>query len=122
MRAGDHRALWFWREDKDLRLPEPSLAAEVTRAGDGFEVTLTAPSLQKDVSLLVDKVDPDATVDDMLVTLLPGEARTFHVRTSTDIEPRSLLRRGAAQRQPARVPLRLTSRRPFEELAAQTVS
>ena len=94
VRAGDHRALWFWREDKDLRLPEPSLAAEVTRAGDGFEVTLTAPSLQKDVSLLVDKVDPDATVDDMLVTLLPGEARTFHVRTSADIEPRSLLRRG----------------------------
>jgi beta-mannosidase len=91
--AGDHRALWYWAEDKDLRLPAPQLAAEVTKVGNGFEVTVTAPSLQKDVSLLVDKVDAAATVDDMLVDLLPGQTVTFHVRTSADVEPGSFLRR-----------------------------
>lgn len=91
--AGEHRALWYWAEDKDLRLPEPQLTAEVTKVGDGFEVTVTAPSLQKDVSLLVDKVDAAATVDDMLVDLLPGQTVTFHVRTSAEVEPKSFLRR-----------------------------
>ena len=91
--AGEHRALWYWAEDKDLRLPEPQLKADVTKIGDGFEVTVTASSLQKEVSLLVDKVDAAATVDDMLVDLLAGQTVTFHVRTSADIDPGSFLRR-----------------------------
>jgi beta-mannosidase len=36
--------------------------------------------LLRDLTLLVDKVDPAATVDRGLVTLLPGESTTFRVR------------------------------------------
>ena len=85
--------MWYWAEDKDLRLPEPQLKADVTKIGDGFEVTVTASSLQKDVSLLVDKLDAAATVDDMLVDLLPGQAVTFHVRTTADVDPAGFLLR-----------------------------
>ncbi len=42
-------------------------------------VRVTAGSVQRDVCLLVDKVDPDATVDDGMVTVLPGETHVFHV-------------------------------------------
>ena len=44
------------------------------------EVTVTAQVLLRDVTLLVDKVHPHATVDRGLVTLLPGESATFRVR------------------------------------------
>nr|MDQ6897828.1 hypothetical protein [Actinomycetota bacterium] len=36
---------------------------------------------QRDVTLLVDKVDREATVDDGMVTVLPGETFTFRVRS-----------------------------------------
>jgi len=42
---------------------------------------VTAGALVRDLALLVDKVDPAATVDDMLVTLLPGETVVFEVAT-----------------------------------------
>ncbi len=48
--------------------------------GDEVLVTVAAETLLRDVTLLVDKVHPDATVDSGLVTLLPGEAHTFRVR------------------------------------------
>ena len=35
--------------------------------------------LARDVTLLIDKVDPAASVDSGLVTLMPGETWTFHV-------------------------------------------
>ena len=43
---------------------------------------VTARTLLRDVTLLADKLDPDAVVDDALVTLLAGESATFHVRTT----------------------------------------
>lgn len=76
------RALWFYREDKDLALPVPDLEARAERTTDGFDVTLTASTLQRDVALLADKVDPAAVCDDMVFTLLPGETRQAHVRTA----------------------------------------
>ena len=85
--GGGHRALWFWADDKDLRLPEPALRADVKAVDGGFEVKVSADSLQRDVALLVDKVDPGASVDDMLVTILAGQTVTSHVRTSADIDP-----------------------------------
>ena len=45
-------------------------------------MTVTATSLARDVALLVDRADADATVDEALVALPAGESATFHVRTS----------------------------------------
>jgi beta-mannosidase len=48
----------------------------------------------RDLSLLVDRVDPAAEVDRMLVTLLPGEQTTFLVRTGLTDAPERFLAAG----------------------------
>ena len=42
------------------------------------------------MTLLVDKVDVHAVVDDMMVTLLPGESVTFRVSSDADLTPEQL--------------------------------
>jgi beta-mannosidase len=43
------------------------------------------------LTLLVDKVDPDAIVDDMLTTMLPSETLTRQVTSSADADPDAFL-------------------------------
>ena len=78
---GVTRGLWFPVEPRDSALAVASLSTSVTALGEGwgYRVEVTAGSLVRDLALLVDKVDPAATVDEMLVTLLPGEAAVFTV-------------------------------------------
>ncbi|MFC8191528.1 glycoside hydrolase family 2 protein [Cellulomonas sp. NPDC057328] len=83
---GDERALWFYAEARDSALEAAPLATDVQRTASGARVRVTAEKLARDVSLLVDKVHPDATVDDMLVTLLPGESVTFTVDCPPDAD------------------------------------
>ena len=59
---------------------------------DGYRVTLTATTLLRDVCLFPDRLHPDAVVDEMLVTLLPGESATFHVSGAVLADPDALLR------------------------------
>lgn len=40
---------------------------------------MTAHTLLRDLALFPDRLDPAARVDEMLVTLLPGETTLFHV-------------------------------------------
>lgn len=84
---GVPRGLWFPVEPRDSALAAASLSTSVTAlaagSGAGYRVEVTAGSLVRDLALLVDKVDPAATVDDMLVTLLPGETAVFTV--SSDV-------------------------------------
>ena len=90
-RLGDERALWFFGEDRRLSLVDAWKTSAAERTPDGYAVHVTADALQRDVCLLVDKVDPDAVVDDMLLTLLAGESHTFHVRSSRSVDPRRFL-------------------------------
>lgn len=80
---GVARGLWFPVEPRDSALAAASLSTSVTAlaegSGAGYQVEVTAGSLVRDLALLVDKVDPAATVDEMLVTLLPGETAVFTV-------------------------------------------
>jgi beta-mannosidase len=76
--SGDERATWFFAEDKDLDYPEAAYDA-VPGPGKAPSVRVTARSLLRDLCLFADRLEPDAVVDDMLVTLLPGESRTLTV-------------------------------------------
>ncbi len=89
----DRRALWFGSQDRDLAYEPDALEAEATRTDTGYDVVLRARSLVRDIALHVDRLAPDATVDDTLVTLLAGEARTVRVRTVQEIDARALTRR-----------------------------
>jgi len=81
------RGHWFFTEPRDstLQLGDPQLQAE--RTDSGYTVRVTVDTLTRDLALLVDKVDPDALVDDMLVTLLPGESTVFTVTSALDVDP-----------------------------------
>ena len=75
----DSVAHWYFNEDVALDLPTTQADIAVMREGEDWLVTVTATRFLKDLCLFVDRIHPDASVDDMLVTLLPGESRTFRV-------------------------------------------
>ena len=91
VQASSARGLWFFAEDRDSELATPALDASATRTGHGYQVTVTAIGLVRDLALLVDKVDPDARADDMLATLLPGESVTWQVTSALEVEPAAFL-------------------------------
>ncbi len=84
------RAVHTWVDDVDLALDRCPVAATAVRTDDGYAVTVTASSLARDVTLLVDRLDGDATVDDALVTLTAGTSVTFAVRSSRELDVAAL--------------------------------
>ncbi|MFI5835813.1 glycosyl hydrolase 2 galactose-binding domain-containing protein [Micromonospora sp. NPDC051300] len=89
--TADHgRTLWFFAPDRELHYPRASFSASVTPTGDGYRVVLHAHTLLRDVTFFPDRLDPVATLDDNVVTLLSGESRTFTVRCGPLPEPRLL--------------------------------
>ncbi|MEZ0449508.1 glycoside hydrolase family 2 protein [Cellulomonas sp. ICMP 17802] len=92
VRLGDLQAVHTWAEDVDLALDPAAVRATVTPVQDGFRVDVTASSLARDVTLLVDRLDPDASVDRALVDVPAGETASFHVRTRASVDPAALTR------------------------------
>nr|WP_232530983.1 glycoside hydrolase family 2 protein [Microlunatus antarcticus] len=85
------RGWWWFAEDRDAALPGQDLSARAWAVDDGYEVTVTARSLVKDLALLADRAAPDARVDAMLLTLLPGESATITVRSAAGVAPEAFL-------------------------------
>lgn len=81
----DSTAHHYFAEDIAIDLPEARADIAVARDGNAWMVTVTARSLLKHLCLFVDRVHPDAEIDDMLVTLLPGESRIFRVTCAVDL-------------------------------------
>ncbi|WP_433087079.1 glycoside hydrolase family 2 protein [Dactylosporangium sp. CA-052675] len=80
------RALWCFAEDVDLRYPPAVTDVAVRRGETGLVIEVTAGTLLRDLTLFADRLDPAATVDRQLVTLLPGESATFRVRGGRSLE------------------------------------
>ena len=80
--------------------PGPDLGPGVAGRADDRRLRrhVTARTLQRDVTLLADKVDPAAVVDDAMITLLAGESATFHVRSEVEVDPEVFLRRSVLRR------------------------
>lgn len=73
------RAFHYFAELKDLALePHPFAVSVADEAGQAV-VTVQATALVIDLAIIPDRVHPDLTVDDQLVTLLPGEQAKFVV-------------------------------------------
>jgi beta-mannosidase len=86
-----HRGLWFFADYRDSALAAPALTTEVEAVSDGYDVRVSSAGLVRELSLLVDKLDPAAVVDDLLITLLPGESWTFHVSTAEVLDADELV-------------------------------
>jgi beta-mannosidase len=91
---GEDRATWFFSDYRHSALPVAALDVRAEPVPAGVAITVRAGSLVRDLCLLVDRVDPHAEVDRMLVTLLPGEQTTFLVRTGTTGPPDRFLALG----------------------------
>ena len=89
--AGSNRAWWPFAEDVDAALPAAEFDTHLAPFEHGYCVTVTARTLVRDLALLADRVAPDAVVDDMLVTLLPGESVTFETRTAAELTHEQLV-------------------------------
>ncbi|PZF80804.1 glycoside hydrolase family 2 protein [Jiangella anatolica] len=83
-RSGDTTAHWFFAEYRDCGLEPAALTVTATRSAAGWTVDVTAGALVRDLTLLIDRVDPSASVDDGLVTLLPGQSTRFTVIGAVD--------------------------------------
>ncbi|AEI12929.1 glycosyl hydrolase 2 galactose-binding domain-containing protein [Cellulomonas gilvus] len=91
VRLGDERVVHVWADDVDLALEAGALTATAQPEPGGWAVTVTARSLVRDATLLVDRLDPDATVDAALVDLPAGATATFHVRTTATLDAADLV-------------------------------
>jgi beta-mannosidase len=87
------RAWWFFAEDREMRYPPAEYDASAEPVPGGYRVTVTATTILRDLTLYPDRLDPSASVDDALVTLLPGESVTFTVHGDAGLEPEELIRR-----------------------------
>ncbi len=86
VRLDDASSVHLLAEDVALDLDPDPLSASATPVPGGYAVTVTARSLARDVTVLVDRLDPAATVDDALVDLPAGASVTFHVRTDAVLD------------------------------------
>ena len=91
--AGDHRALWFFAEDRDVPWPAAEFGTAVEHTGGEYRVTVTAGSILRSLTLFPDRLDPAAETDRAGVTLLPGEAVTFIVYSERELDPVALTAR-----------------------------
>ncbi|WP_055480297.1 glycoside hydrolase family 2 protein [Sphaerimonospora mesophila] len=84
---GGIRTLRFSAEDPAMDYPAAEFDTVVEESAGGLRVTVTARTVVRELAIFPDRLDPRATVDDQLVTLLPGETAVFHV---TGFGPRGL--------------------------------
>ena len=90
--SGPGRALWFFISDVEVAYAPAAFDASVQPVADGYRVVITAATLLRDLALFPDRLDPTAEVDEALLTLLPGEAVTLHVRTAAPVDTDQLVR------------------------------
>ncbi|MGP5640482.1 glycoside hydrolase family 2 protein [Brachybacterium tyrofermentans] len=85
------RHVHFVAEDLASDLADDAYSATATQVEGGVEISVRALSTVRDLCVLADKVDPDAVAETQLLTLLPGETATIHVRTSGQGSPEDYL-------------------------------
>ncbi len=85
------RAVWTFAEDKDLAYEAAPFTATARAVAGGYEVTVRATGFVRDLTVLADKVDPDAVVDRALVTLVAGDSVVVTIASGKDVEPEAFL-------------------------------
>lgn len=88
---GHDRAWWPFAEDVDASLSDPGLGTRLDRVEGGYRLSVTTRRLVRDLTLLAERLAPDAVVDEMLVTLLPGETASFTIRTGAELREDELV-------------------------------
>lgn len=90
LELGDARALHVFVEDVDSALDPAPVTATAEPISGGYRVLVSAHSTARDVTLLPDRLAPDAVVDEALVDMPAGATVEFTVRTSAVLDPAAL--------------------------------
>ncbi|HEV2296583.1 MAG TPA: glycoside hydrolase family 2 TIM barrel-domain containing protein [Tepidisphaeraceae bacterium] len=79
---GQHTS-WFFLPDAELKYPTPRFWSDLICIEDRGEYLLriVAETLMRDVCVFADRLDPDASVNDQLLTLDPGKEVTFLIKS-----------------------------------------
>lgn len=88
--TADARAYWFFERDKVLAYPPPAFDAALEREGETHRLTITAKTLLRDLCIYADRLEPNATVSDQLLTLLPGESATVVINSAKELDLETL--------------------------------
>jgi beta-mannosidase len=83
--AGDERAFWFFEPDKKLAYEQPEFEASLSGGPGRYMLWIEAQNTIRDIVLAVDRLDPEAKVDEQLVTLLPGEFWMAEIQSSVEL-------------------------------------
>jgi beta-mannosidase len=86
------RATYFFLPDKELNYPVAEFEPVLSQVSGGYELTINSRVLLRDVLVQADRIDPQATVEENLVTVLPGEAATFRFGTARRMTAQELTR------------------------------
>jgi beta-mannosidase len=81
----DHSArdVWLYVPDRLLIEPRPRWTAQIGRVDDdSVTVIIAAETVLRDLVIQADRIEPHATVDDQVRTVLPGEQVTFRIKTN----------------------------------------
>lgn len=90
--AGTERAFWFPKPDREITYPLPLADFELERTGQDHEIHIHARSLIRDLCIFPDRLHPDASVSDQLITMLPGDETTLWVRSPVPLDITALTR------------------------------
>lgn len=85
-RLGDERTEHFYTEYRDSALESPRFTCEVVYSGGVHTVHIRADNLIRDLTILPDRLHPEARVDTMLTTLLPGEHLEIRVTAPEGVD------------------------------------
>ena len=57
----------------------------------GYQVTVRADGFVRDLTVLADKVDPDAIADRALLTLVAGDSAVVTIASGSELDPAEFL-------------------------------
>jgi beta-mannosidase len=78
---GDTHALHYFVSPKDLKLSAQNITTEIQKVDDGYEIKLSATTLQKDVFLFSEE---KGHFSDNFFDLLPNSEKTIHFETDAN--------------------------------------
>jgi beta-mannosidase len=88
----DHvRAVWTFAEDKDIAYKAAPFTAAATKVDGGYRIEFRATGFVRDLTVLVDKVDPSAVADVALLTLVPEDRAVVTIASANDVDPEAFL-------------------------------
>jgi beta-mannosidase len=85
VKFGSRRAVHFFADYKHSNLERTKFESSLSKTATGAVLTVTAKTLIRDLTLMIDKLDPAGSVDKGLVTLLPGETAEFEVTSEREL-------------------------------------